>query len=103
MEVTVLVHGEEITEAAFGHFENSILNRGKFVLDVGIVAGQLIERLQNLKSFVLAALENEPAGRLGKTHDRGEDDERKEDLEGDWEAPGGLIGSCKGHAEVDPV
>lgn len=52
---------------------------------------------------MLVTLENQPAGRLRKIHDRRQNDHREDDLEGNRESPGDGAGIQKRESKIQPV
>ena len=87
VEVAVLGHGEEVPEVALGHLHDGRLDHDELVLNVRVVLGAIAQSGEHGAGFVLAALEDEPAGRFGQGHDEHQDDGSEEDLEGDGESP----------------
>lgn len=102
VEVSVLVHCEQVLELPLGHFKHSILDGGELVLDVRVIGRSLVESDQDLESLLFATLQDEPSGRFRKAQDGHEDDQREDDLEGDRETPCNL-GVDEGEAKVEPV
>jgi len=52
VEVTVLVHGEQIPEASLLHDQSRILNSGEFGDDVGVFRVLLVQRAQDIESLI---------------------------------------------------
>lgn len=103
MEVTVFAHGEEILEASGLALQNRFLDGRQFVHHQRVVHREVQQRLQDVRRLVLTALENEPARRLGEKHDKGQDDEREDDLERDGEPPRDRAWVEEGESQVQPV
>jgi len=64
MEVTVLTHCEQVTEAALLHFQDRVLDGRKLGIDVLIVGREVRKGSQDLNSFVFPLLQNQPSGAL---------------------------------------
>lgn len=92
VEVALLVHLEQVAEAAPLHLNHGVLDRGKFSLEERVTLGDINQRGERDHGLVFLALENEPTWGLRQEHDKDQDDQRKDDLEGDREPPGDSAG-----------
>ena len=102
MKVAVLVHGEEVLEAATGHDFNRLVDGLEFNLNNGVLDVDVVEGGQNFLGFGIAALEHQPARRFGHEGNEDEDDDAKDDLEGQGETPGNGARS-ETQAKINPV
>lgn len=103
VEVAVLVHGEQVGEAALGHLEDGILDGNEFVLDVLVFLVGVVECAENFHGLFFTALENEPAGGLGETKNEDKDNQGEDDLETNREPPADGAWFEVGETEIKPV
>lgn len=80
VEVAEFVHGEEIFERAFGGLQDGVFDGEELVLHVLAIGFPSAKHCKHVHGFFLFALENEPAGRLGKLEDKENDGDAEEDL-----------------------
>lgn len=85
------------------HLEYDVLDGGKLVLDEGVVRRKTAEGAEHVHGLVFMALEDEPTWRFGQLHDKADDYNGEEDLEGNGEAPRDTAGFGVREAKVDPV
>lgn len=101
----VLAHGEHLlhrNSTALGSLLEGELNASKLCLDLHGISVVSSEKSDGGASLVVAGLANEPPRRLGEEVNRGDQDEREEDGNGDRRTPGNRTLGKLEEAKVNP-
>ena len=103
VEIPVAVHLEALSESTSGHLEYNVLYSLQFSDNLLVFLWQVAESSQNLPSFVVSSLQNEPTRTFRQSGDEDQDEDGKDDLESNREAPGNRARLEERESKVEPI
>jgi hypothetical protein len=103
VEMAILVHSEKVTVTSALSFQNSVLDCEVAAVDIRIIMGQITQSSQDNKRLIFLPLQDQPPRTLRKTEHDSQNNQGKDDLECDREAPRDGGGLQEGECEIQPV
>lgn len=88
MKIPLLTHGKQFSNVtASSKLEHSVLDQEYLTTDIFMVGRKLLQRRDDVQSFLLLAAKEQVTRRLRKEDDHEQCRQDKKNREGDWEPP----------------